>query len=199
MMKEDPSTVTHAPFESGDCTTCHDVHASGHSGMIAAAQEKLCLECHSDLGDGAAKAKSTHEAFSGGQCSKCHSPHRAKLPKLILAPEPDLCTSCHSELGERLRTENAHSPASGDCSTCHAPHFSSETRLLTERQQSLCATCHDVKAADFSKVHIGIDPAVMNCVKCHEPHASKDPKLFKAEVHAPFAARSCEECHVVKP
>jgi hypothetical protein len=37
----------------------------------------------------------------------------------------------------------------------------------------------------------------MNCVKCHDPHASKDPALFRSNLHAPFAARSCEECHVV--
>jgi hypothetical protein len=37
----------------------------------------------------------------------------------------------------------------------------------------------------------------MNCVGCHSPHTSKDPKLFKEQVHAPFAGRSCEECHVV--
>jgi hypothetical protein len=39
----------------------------------------------------------------------------------------------------------------------------------------------------------------MDCVSCHDPHASKDPKLFRAEAHAPFAARACEECHVVAP
>jgi predicted CXXCH cytochrome family protein len=167
--------------------------------MLIASQEKLCLECHTDLGEAVKKAKSTHQAFAGGECSQCHSPHRAKLPKLILAPEPDLCLTCHAALGDRIKTENAHSPASGDCTTCHEPHFAAETRLLNARQQDLCAGCHDVAEAAFSRAHLGIDPGVMNCVKCHDPHASKDPKLFKPVAHAPFAARSCEECHVVKP
>jgi hypothetical protein len=70
-------------------------------------------------------------------------------------------------------------------------------RLLDRPQQQVCADCHDVAGAAFSKAHLGIDPAVMNCVKCHDPHASADPKLFRAHVHAPFASRSCEECHVV--
>jgi hypothetical protein len=55
-----------------------------------------------------------------------------------------------------------------------------------------------VTEAAFGKAHLGIDPAVMNCVKCHDPHASKDPGLFREALHAPFAARSCEECHVVE-
>jgi predicted CXXCH cytochrome family protein len=107
--------------------------------------------------------------------------------------------TCHAKMGERLKAEHAHPPASEDCTTCHAPHFAAETRLLNARQQSLCSSCHDVADAAFSKAHLGIRAEVMNCVSCHDPHASKDPKLFKDEVHAPFAARSCEECHVVKP
>jgi hypothetical protein len=68
---------------------------------------------------------------------------------------------------------------------------------MSSPQAKLCGECHDTKAAAFSAAHLGIDPAVMDCVSCHDPHASKDPKLFKSQVHAPFAGRSCEECHVV--
>jgi predicted CXXCH cytochrome family protein len=165
--------------------------------MTKEPQDKLCRTCHTDLDNGAKSAKSTHKAFSDGQCSKCHSPHKAKLPKLLLAQEPDLCVSCHVRTGEKLRTETAHAPAESQCATCHQPHRSAEVGLLTQRQQALCAGCHDVKEAPFTKAHLGIDPSAMNCVRCHDPHASKDPKLFKPEVHAPFASRSCEECHVV--
>jgi hypothetical protein len=37
----------------------------------------------------------------------------------------------------------------------------------------------------------------MDCRKCHDPHASKDLKFFKPYMHAPFAGRSCEDCHIV--
>jgi predicted CXXCH cytochrome family protein len=167
--------------------------------MLVDPQERLCLTCHVDLQDGLKGAKSKHAAFTGGQCSSCHSPHKAKLPEQLLAQEPDLCVSCHVKIGEKLRTETAHPPAASQCITCHQPHDSREVRLLAQRQQELCSGCHDVKDAKFSKAHLGIEPSVMNCVRCHDPHASKDPKLFKPEVHGPFAARSCEECHVVKP
>jgi predicted CXXCH cytochrome family protein len=197
-MKEDNTGTTHPPFASGDCATCHDPHASSQPGMIVDAQETLCLACHSDLDAGAKGVKSKHAAFTGGMCSSCHSPHKAKLPKLLLAQEPDLCLSCHGPIGEALKAGTAHPPAESQCTSCHLPHFAGEARLLAQRQQTLCAGCHDVKEAAFSTAHLGIDASVMNCVRCHDPHGSKDPKLFKPELHAPFAARSCEECHVVK-
>jgi predicted CXXCH cytochrome family protein len=81
---------------------------------------------------------------------------------------------------------------------CHSPHFSKQPTLLTNTMQSLCAECHDVKTDAFAQAHLDINPAVMTCTNCHAPHASNDPKLFKSEQHAPFAGRSCEECHVVR-
>jgi predicted CXXCH cytochrome family protein len=165
--------------------------------MIKAPQGELCLSCHSDLQDQAAKAGSRHDAFSHGDCTKCHSPHQAKLAKLALAPEPDLCLTCHKELSERMKGATKHSPVD-DCSDCHQPHFSAQARLLQQPEGQLCGNCHDTADPGFGKAHLGIDPAVMHCAKCHEPHASKDPKLFKANVHAPFAGRSCGDCHVVQ-
>ena len=49
----------------------------------------------------------------------------------------------------------------------------------------------------FAEKHLGIDPAVMSCAGCHDPHGSDDPGFFDSEVHAPFEARACEDCHVV--
>jgi predicted CXXCH cytochrome family protein len=114
----------------------------------------------------------------------------------MLAQEPEVCTACHGALGSRLASENRHAPVE-DCSDCHAPHVSSEAKLLHEPQSDTCSECHDVSDEAFGAAHLGIDPAVMNCVRCHDPHASKDPKLFKPTLHAPFAGRACEECHVV--
>lgn len=90
----------------------------------------------------------------------------------------------------------SHAPAKQDCMSCHKPHFSAAKPLLTVPQQALCAECHETTDAAFSASHAGISAEVMDCVKCHNPHASKDPKYFKDVMHAPFAARSCEPCHV---
>ena len=61
---------------------------------------------------------------------------------------------------------------------------------------ALCGDCHDLNDSSFAKAHINIKAAVMDCKSCHDPHASKDPKLFKENVHPPFAARSCDDCHI---
>jgi predicted CXXCH cytochrome family protein len=76
------------------------------------------------------------------------------------------------------------------------PHFSKEAALNTQPLLALCGECHDLKGSPFAKAHINIKAADMDCRSCHDPHASKDPKLFKDNVHPPFAARSCDDCHI---
>jgi len=122
---------------------------------------------------------------------------RNALKTLLLAKSPDLCTSCHKPLKERIATEKAHPPVD-DCLTCHAPHHSAQPKLATQPLGELCGNCHDAKEKGFQKAHLAIEPAAIDCMSCHDPHASKDPKFFKAKVHAPFAARECEACHVTE-
>jgi predicted CXXCH cytochrome family protein len=143
------------------------------------------------------KGTSRHKPVLSDECTKCHSPHKAKLDKLLLAKSPDLCLTCHKDLKTRLEKEKAHQPAARNCERCHKPHFSEERALINQKIQPLCGECHDYKKPSFAKSHLGIDPQVMDCRVCHEPHASKDPKFFKAYMHAPFAGRACEECHIV--
>jgi predicted CXXCH cytochrome family protein len=101
-------------------------------------------------------------------------------------------------LKEKMQKEKAHAPAARDCQRCHAPHASGQGTLLTQPVGSLCVECHDGKGASFARAHIGIPFTAMDCRNCHDPHASKDPKFFKEKLHAPFAGRACEECHIVE-
>jgi predicted CXXCH cytochrome family protein len=90
-----------------------------------------------------------------------------------------------------------HAPAARDCLRCHGPHAADEEPLLQEAVLPLCSGCHEVTDEAFTESHLGIDPAVMSCADCHDPHGSDDPGFFDSEVHAPFAARDCEDCHEV--
>jgi predicted CXXCH cytochrome family protein len=119
------------------------------------------------------------------------------MKTLLLAASPDLCLSCHKQLKDKLTSEKAHQPAD-DCLTCHKPHASTEARLVTQPVNDLCGQCHDAKAKEFGVAHLSIDPARINCISCHNPHASKDPKFLKANLHAPFAARECDACHLAE-
>jgi predicted CXXCH cytochrome family protein len=65
--------------------------------------------------------------------------------------------------------------------------------------RTLCADCHDVKTAAFSTAHLAIDPARMRCERCHDAHGSEEPRLFKSNAHAPFAMKSCQDCHLAPP
>jgi predicted CXXCH cytochrome family protein len=142
-------------------------------------------------------SKSRHKPVEDGLCTKCHSPHQAKLAKLLLAQAPDMCLACHKDLKERMSKETNHPPAAGDCRVCHKPHGSPQDKLLVQPVLEICSQCHDVKSDSFKRAHIYIDASVMNCRSCHDPHSSTDPKLFKSHVHAPFAGRSCDDCHIV--
>ena len=88
-----------------------------------------------------------------------------------------------------------HSPAE-NCLTCHAPHHSAQARLAVQPLHEMCSQCHELGDKAFTTAHLGIAPKDINCVSCHDPHASQDPMLFKKTVHAPFAARQCDACHV---
>jgi predicted CXXCH cytochrome family protein len=119
------------------------------------------------------------------------------LNRLLKVASPDLCLACHKDIKNRMQGERVHPPAARDCLRCHAPHASVEKALLVRSSRMLCAECHKFDAAAFKSAHLDIDPAAMDCLRCHVPHSSKDAKLFKDGEHAPFAARSCEECHTV--
>jgi predicted CXXCH cytochrome family protein len=165
--------------------------------MIVKSQGELCLDCHSDVGDAIATATTRHDPASGGECTACHNPHKGKLNRLLLADPPDLCTGCHQATAAELGMDNVHPPAAESCLGCHLPHAAAEAALLTQRAATLCADCHDLEDEAFSGTHLGIDPAVMDCMRCHAPHASQDPRLIRANQHAPFAAGSCSDCHLV--
>jgi predicted CXXCH cytochrome family protein len=196
-MKEVADNAVHPPFAKGLCLGCHNPHASNNDGMILQNQSALCLKCHVKTEKALQASKSRHKPVEDGLCTKCHSPHQSKLAKLLLAQTPDVCLACHKDLKERMGKETAHPPAAGDCLVCHKPHGSPQDRLLVQPILEICSQCHDVKADSFKSAHIYIDATVMNCRSCHDPHSSADPKLFKSHVHAPFAGRSCDECHIV--
>ena len=143
-------------------------------------------------------ATAKHAPVAEGQCSACHNPHQSKLGSLLLAQSPDLCMACHTELKQKMAEQKSHSPAERDCQRCHQPHSGSLDKLLMLPLQSLCAECHDSTAESFKTAHLSIAAEVMNCVSCHDPHASKDPKYFKPTMHAPFASRGCDACHIVE-
>jgi predicted CXXCH cytochrome family protein len=164
--------------------------------MLNGKEDTICFQCHAALQKGLGAGKAKHAPVMAGECTKCHSPHKSKLAKLLLVESPDLCLTCHTVIKARMAAGMAHPPAQRDCLRCHQPHVSQETTLLSQSIPALCSDCHDLKGKEFAKDHMNINAAAMNCRTCHDPHGSKDPKLFKDVEHPPFAARSCDDCHI---
>jgi predicted CXXCH cytochrome family protein len=76
---------THAPYESGECSACHD-KPGPFPGKPAQSGDDLCLSCHADV---------QIHAHAFRHCSRCHNAHNAVEKKLLRATM-DECRSCHS-------------------------------------------------------------------------------------------------------
>lgn len=148
-----------------DCLSCHSPHGAGqpkllaanvhppvlegcdncHEGSFDKVQEKgespLCLNCHSEIGELAAKATVKHDAMEAGPCIACHNPHAAPSAKLV-REAAEGCGSCHSD----------KIPGDGEvghgvidllgCQACHEPHGGAKAKLLRAEGAELCLACH---------------------------------------------------------
>lgn len=94
------------------CATCHQVHGSKVEGLLKAAQEDLCAQCHD-------AAKSHFHPFgaplrdprNGGTltCSSCHQPHSSDHEMLLTHDKKrELCVQCH--LGSNLEVRGHKAP-----------------------------------------------------------------------------------------
>lgn len=184
----------HTAFANGECSGCHNPHASKHAGLLAADGRVLCLNCHQDMGAASALAY-PHPPVANGDCLGCHEPHAsAHAGQLKLAMEAT-CITCHAPVAEWKTRAVVHAPvAAGDCRTCHQPHGSALPGMLGKAVPGMCFDCHESGAA-FTKVHGGRDISGSDCVACHDPHASDQKALLRANQHAPFASGNCVQCH----
>lgn len=190
---EDKSSV-HGAFALGECSSCHNPHASKHAALLNDDLAATCLECHEGVKDDLAKSN-PHQPAAIGECLSCHDPHASDFSHVLKQSTGSLCVSCHENANEWLARQNVHAPVdSRECSTCHAPHGSGYEGLLSEAMPGVCFDCHDNDAA-FSRVHKGYELSSADCTACHDPHSSESGSLLMANQHAPFALDECESCH----
>ena len=185
----------HAPIAEGQCSECHNPHASNHGDLLSAEPDRICITCHDDLlPDG---VKSIHEVVAQGSCTDCHDPHASRYRNLLVASGEKLCFECHGEIEKAVKEAAVvHEPAEDGCLDCHNPHASTEgPSLLTNREPDLCLECHDPTDPGFSKGHLGYPVTSATCSVCHDPHGSERSALLKDNVHSPVAKRMCGQCH----
>jgi predicted CXXCH cytochrome family protein len=187
--------VKHAPFESGECSACHNPHVSRFDALLLERPQSLCVKCHGGLQDALERAV-VHAPAADGRCVECHQPHGGDHAKLLSKPARELCLDCHAEISDWESRSVQHPPfVRGNCADCHDPHGADYPGLASKPGSRICSGCHTVDAA-FTQRHGGYPVESAPCRQCHDPHSSDRAGLFRAKLHAPFEDGDCTTCHV---
>jgi predicted CXXCH cytochrome family protein len=188
----------HPPVEAGECTECHNPHASAEESLLWAADTTLCAACHSDVTERVrtASVDRVHPPVEEGKCRTCHAGHEGFVPGMLKEDTPGLCAQCHPTVVQRAQSEGAHPVARDEeCSVCHDPHVGEVDGLLTESMQATCENCHDTQSAPYKDKHLEVEGVTGACTGCHDPHGSDKKGLLLAVSHAPYEDGDCQVCH----
>lgn len=185
----------HTPLVEGECSGCHNPHASNHGMLMDGDADSICYKCHDNVVP--PQATSAHQVVAEGKCVACHDPHSSANPANLVKGGSELCFDCHKELGEKIATNKyGHSPVKKDCLRCHAPHASADNaRLLTAEEPALCLECHKVDSKGFKKRHMNYPVEQGRCTSCHDPHGSNSSAILADYVHEPIKKEMCNQCH----
>lgn len=205
------SAFPHDPVVNGQCTSCHDPHASDHGALLAVPARQLCLTCHG--ANMPFDAAQLHAPFENGNCLDCHDPHGSDHEGMIVRPQRELCFTCHPSVASLSGKRVQHEPFANDkCTDCHDPHGSDHAPLLLQPQPELCYSCHPAIRNEFNQPSHHPIGFGMSCGSCHDPHASdfdgllfESPTTFCTRCHKALGERfsrsahfdtPCTECHV---
>ncbi len=190
------SPFVHTPVKAGDCSDCHNPHASSHGKLLSEEVNRICFSCHDGIVP--QKARSDHKVVTEGNCVKCHDPHAAKNKNNLLKAGNELCFGCHQRIAKQVAGNRfKHSPVEKGCLNCHTPHGSANTlSLLKTDVPGICVACHKPNAPNFAKQHMGYPVAASDCSSCHDPHGSTSRGILWGKAHQPVANKMCSQCHM---
>ena len=138
--EQQTQAYSHAPFASGQCTSCHDPHGSRSPPSLKVDEGQVCFVCHQSLAQ-ALSLPRQHVPFTTGNCGACHDPHASQEFAHLKANTQTLCFSCHA--GAMAKADPSHKPVrEGWCTSCHDPHASKHDLLRRAAPGELCLTCH---------------------------------------------------------
>jgi len=194
---------SHAPYEAGDCSLCHQRNDPKSPGPIVKGVVELCTSCHEEFADVAGR-KVKHPPTEAG-CTNCHNPHNSRERKLLLAEQTALCFGCHADVklvAEKSRVKHAALTTGSKCVNCHNPHGANVEHLLVQLPFDLCISCHskdgvsDGRGATLTNFKSWLEQnkvwhapvEAKDCSACHKPHGSDSFRLLVAEYPAKFYA-----------
>lgn len=177
----------HAPFEAGDCATCHAGPGAANPFATLKPVSQLCAECHEDAVEASREASFPHVSAGGGSCVTCHNPHTGEGSSLLKKPVEALCLQCHDPGGAKSGLEGRHLTHSGfECTTCHQPHGGERPLLFPEDSIQMCGNCHThehgVRHPLGDETRDPRTETPMTCRSCHGLHrADGETYLFEAD------------------
>ncbi len=209
---------SHAPFEEGNCSICHEKDDKKNPGPLSMPTNELCYSCHEEFQDMMGKREHKHAAAKES-CSNCHNAHNSREKKLLLADTKTLCFSCHPKAKKEIESAKVvHQALNNEkkCADCHNPHAANVEKLLVKLPFDLCVSCHsrdDIKDAEGKKLtnfktlldnnkewHAPV--AAKDCSACHKPHGSDNFRLlsmpYPSAFYAPYDPKNyalCFDCH----
>ncbi len=167
----------HVKYED-DCKNCH-------KRFDKAGQNRLCMDCHKDVGKDVAQKQGFHGRQSAEKdCRECHTEHKGRAAKLVNLNEK---TFKHAETDFALKGKHAEEKVK--CDDCHKPKA---------KWRDAPHACYDCHKKDDDKAHKG--NLGKDCAKCH---TEKDWKLTSFDhsktdfdLKGKHLDVKCKECHV---
>jgi hypothetical protein len=197
-----------------DCKACH-------VRFDRAAQDRLCMDCHKDVGQDVRAKAGFHGRLKPQACNECHTDHKGRGAKIV---ELDRLRFDHAQTDYVLRGRHAktecdkcHEPAKkwraapSDCNACHRKDDVHKGTLGPK-----CADCHtennwkealfdhsktrfalegkhvDTPCGDCHKNKADYKDAPRTCIGCHK----KDDDGNKG--HKGLYGEKCDNCHNAK-
>jgi len=103
LKRHERSPTRHPPIGDGECSTCHDPHASDNAFLfVQAGVVETCGKCHDwqkhsthPLGEKILDPRNPNLTL---ECLSCHRAHGTEFKRLMpFAMTSDLCTKCHQQ------------------------------------------------------------------------------------------------------
>lgn len=164
-------TAGHAKWE-GECRSCHVP-------FDRAAQDRLCMDCHKDVGQDMRARSGFHGRGRPQPCHDCHTDHKGREARIAAF---DTRQFDHAQTDFALRGKHRQA----DCAKCHEP---------TKKYRAAPADCNACHRKD--DVHQGSLGA--KCASCHGETSWKEAKFDHAATRFALTGRHaeirCDACH----
>ncbi len=208
---------SHAPYEAGDCSICHQKNDRKAPGPLVKTGNDLCYSCHEEFQE-IMRRKFEHPP-AADNCIHCHNPHNSPERKLLISEQTAMCFECHPEIkaiAASSKVKHAALTTDAKCVNCHNPHATNLEKMLQQLPFDLCKKCHSKEGVsdgrgayltNFKKL-LDENPnwhkpvRQKNCTACHRVHGGDNFRLLVAEYpkafYSAYDAKNyllCFACH----